>query len=127
MPTKYTLDLPHRLVRTHSWGVLSDQDVRDLYRDIRADPAFEPFFQQLCDLRQVTRITATVDTLRYLAQSRIFAAGARRAFVVDREVDFGMSRLFSAYSEVEGAVIEVFRNWEEAEEWLGLRVRSHQG
>jgi hypothetical protein len=103
--------------------VLSDGEVLDLYRDIRDDPAFEPSFQQLCDLRQVTRITATVETLRFLAQSRIFAAGVRRAFVVDREVDYGLSRLFQAYSEVEGAVIEVFRDWEEAEQWLGLRGR----
>jgi hypothetical protein len=115
------LDFAHRLVRTESWGVLTDDEVRDLYRDLRADPAFDRSFQQICDLRRVTRITTTVDTLRFLAQSHIFAPGVRRAFVVDREVDFGLSRLFAAYSEAEGAVIEVFRKWEDAEKWLGLR------
>ena len=121
MPTSYTLDTPRRLVLTHSHGVLSSDEVRELYGNIRNDPGFEPSFQQLCDLREVTAITATVDTLRDIAQSHIFAPGTRRAFVVARDVDYGMSRLFQAYA-VEGAVIEVFRDMEAAEAWLGLHV-----
>ena len=120
MPTTYQLDLALGLVRTDSWGTLSDEEVVELYQKIRDDPAFNPAFRQLCDLRKVTKITTTVETLRSLAQSRIFAPGARRAFVVDRQVDFGLSRLFQAYSEVEGATIEVFREMEEAKAWLGL-------
>jgi len=121
MPASYHLDPSRRLVLTHSSGVLSDQDVRDVYASIRNDPAFEPTFQQLCDLRDVTRITASVDTLRDLARSHIFATGTKRAFVVRREVDYGMARLFQAYV-AEGVVLEVFRDIEEAEIWLGLRT-----
>jgi hypothetical protein len=121
MPASYRLDPARRLVLTHSSGVLTDREVRDVYEAIRKDPAFEPTFQQLCDLRDVTEITATVETLRDLARSHIFAAGTRRAFVVARDVDYGMSRLFQAYA-LEGAVLEVFRDIEKAEMWLGLRA-----
>jgi|SRR6185503_1064161 len=123
MPATYRLDPERRLVLTHSWGVLTDREVRDLYESIRTDPVFEPTFRQLCDLRDVTQITASADTLRDLARSHIFADGTRRAFVVARDVDYGMSRLFQAYV-VPGAVLEVFRDMEKAELWLGLRVST---
>ena len=125
MPASYRLDPSRRLVFTHSSGVLTDQEVRDVYDQIRRDPAFDPTYQQLCDLRDVTGITATVDTLRDLARSHLFAPGTRRAFVVARDVDYGMSRLFQAYV-VEGVVLEVFRDMEKAEEWLGLRTGQPQ-
>lgn len=121
MPASYRIDPARRLVLTHSWGVLMDQDVRDVYASIRQDPGFEPTFQQLCDLRDVTGISASVDTLRDLARSHIFAAGTKRAFVVARDVDYGMARLFQAYV-AEGVVLEVFRDIEKAEAWLGLRT-----
>ena len=120
MPAKYWMDVPLRLVRTHEWGVLTDQDLRELYEQIRTDPAFEPSFRQLCDLREVTSITTSADTLRSLAQNQIFSPGARRAFVVGRAVDFGLARLFQTYSEVEGQTVEIFRDMIDAERWLGL-------
>jgi hypothetical protein len=124
VPAEYEMDLTLRLVRTHEWGVLTDEDLRGLYEQIRVDPAFEPSFRQLCDLREVTKITASVETLRSLAQTHIFVPGARRAFVVGRAVDFGLARLFQAYSEVEGQTVEVFRQIDEAEAWLGLKTES---
>jgi hypothetical protein len=120
VPAVHEIDIPRRLVLTIEWGELSDGDLRGLYDRIGEDPAFDPTFRQLCDLRNVTRITTSVETLRYLAQSPIFQPGAKRAFVVGREVDFGLARLFQAYSETEGQTVEVFRDMSEAEAWLGL-------
>jgi hypothetical protein len=121
LPAEHEIDVARGVVLTKQWGELSDGDLRGLYDRIRSDPAFDPTFRQLCDLRAVTRITTSVETLRALAQTRIFQPGARRAFVVGREVDFGLARLFQAYSEVEGGTVEVFRNMLDAETWLGLR------
>lgn len=120
MPAMYQIDVARRVVRTKEWGELSDEDLRSLYDRIRSDPAFDPAFRQLCDLRSVTRITTSVETLRFLAQSRIFLHDSKRAFVVGREVDFGLARLFQAYSEVEGGTVEVFRDLTEAETWIGI-------
>jgi len=123
VPAEYELDLTRRLVRTHEWGVLTEEDLRALYEKIRTDPAFEPTFCQLCDLREVTKITTTADALRSLAQTYTFSPGSRRAFVVGRAVDFGLARMFQAYSEVEGQTVEVFREMDDALEWLGLEPR----
>ena len=122
MPAVHEIDLARRLVLTFESGELSDEDLRGLYDRIRDDPAFDPSFRQLCDLRKVTRITTSIETLRFLAQSHVFLPGAKRAFVVGREVDFGLARLFQAYSEVEGQTVEVFRSMSEAEAWLGLGI-----
>jgi hypothetical protein len=120
VPAEYRIDLPLRLVRTHEFGVLTDDDLRELYEKIRTDPAFDPSFRQLCDLRNVTQITTSVETLRSLAQNHVFSPGSRRAFVVGRAVDFGLARLFQAYSDAEGQTVEVFRDINDAEAWLGL-------
>src|SRR6185436_493453 len=111
----HEIDVARRVVLTFESGELSDQDLRGLYDRIGADPAFDPTFRQLCDLRNITKITTSIETLRFLAQSRIFQPGVKRAFVVGREVDFGLARLFQAYSEVEGQMVEVFRSMSEAE------------
>jgi len=124
VPAVHDIDVARGLVLTREWGELSDEDLRGLYERIRSDPAFDPSFRQLCDLRAVTKITTSADTLRFLAQSSIFQAGVRRAFVVDREVDFGLARLFQTYSECEGGTVEVFRNMSEAETWLGLELQK---
>ncbi len=120
MPAEYELDLALGLVRTKEWGVLTDDDLHELYERIRSDPAFDPSFRQLCDLREVTQITTTAEALRSLAQSHVFSPGSRRAFVVGRAVDFGLARMYQAYSEVEGQTVEVFREMDEAKVWLGL-------
>jgi hypothetical protein len=126
VPAEHEIDVPRRLVRILEWGELSDQDLRELYDRIHADPAFDASYRQLCDLRSVTRITTSVETLRVLAQSRIFLPGAKHAFVVGREVDFGLARLFQAYSEAEGGTVEVFRNLSDAEAWLGLSLEGRR-
>jgi hypothetical protein len=120
VPAEYELDLALGLVRTKEWGVLTDDDLRELYERIRSDPAFDPSFRQLCDLREVTKITTTAEALRALAQSHVFSPASRRAFVVGRAVDFGLARMYQAYSEVEGQTVEVFREMDEAKVWLGL-------
>jgi hypothetical protein len=126
VPADHHIDLALGLVRTREWGEVSDEDLRSLYDRIRADPAFKPSYRQLCDLRDVTRITSSVETLRFLAQLELFAPGAKRAIVVGREVDFGLARLFQTYSEAEGGTVEVFRNMTEAERWLGLTTEGRQ-
>lgn len=124
MAAVHEIDVARGLVLTREWGELSDGDLRGLYECIRTDPAFDPSFRQLCDLRAVTKITTSVETLRFLAQTSIFQPGVRRAFVVGREVDFGLARLFQTYSEGEGGTVEVFRDISEAETWLGLGLQK---
>ena len=124
MPTSYQLDAVQRLVCSRSWGVLTDAEVVDLYRRLAAEPEFEPTFRQLCDLREVTRLATSTPALRDLAQSSVFAAGARRAVVVGSDLDYGIARMFQTFCELAGAEVSVFRDRPSAVAWLGLPGES---
>lgn len=120
MPADYSLDLPHRLVRSRAWGSLTDTESHLHYVKLAADPAFEPSFRQLCDLSEVTAIEASPDTLRTLARLAVFAPGTRRAFVANEDEHFGLARMLQMFCEIEGTEVGVFRNIRAAEDWLGL-------
>lgn len=119
MPAEYEINAERRLVITHASGILSDFDVLDYYRRLKADPRFDAAFNQLCDLRPVTRIATAPETLRELARNKIFSPTARRAFITQSGADFGLARMFQAFCEIEGTSIGVFKDSREAEAWLG--------
>ena len=66
------------------------------------------------------------DKLRKIAEimSRISEArrGGKTAFVYDNPLEFGIGRMFQAYSEMEDMPFQVqsFRNFHEARKWLGV-------
>jgi hypothetical protein len=124
MPTSYQVDPVQRLVHSRSWGTLTDAEVVDLYRRLATEPEFEPTFRQLCDLREVTRLATSTTTLRDLARSSVFAPGARRAFVVGSDVNYGIARMFQTYCELAGLEVNVFRDEPSATAWLGLPDKS---
>jgi hypothetical protein len=116
----YSIDRPRRLVRSRAWGVLSNDDLRQHYYRIMADPAFKPDFRQLADLRDVEQFTIDVPEIRAAANVQVFDAGTRRAFVAPDDVGFGLSRMFSAYADMIGQNVCIFRDLAAAEEWLGV-------
>ncbi len=122
MPSNYILDPPHQLVRSRAWGVLTELESHEHYRRLKADPAFDPSFRQLCDLRDVTDLQASTAHLQDLAAQRVFATGARRAFVAPTDLYFGLARMLQAFCDIEGSTIGVFRTMAEAEEWLELQI-----
>jgi hypothetical protein len=122
MPWNYEVDADRRLVRARAWGVLTHDEITGLRLRYTGDPAFQPDFSQLFDLREVTSITATLDELQEVASFSVFGRGARRAFVATNPVPYAFSRMYEAYREFNGGQeeIEVFRSIEDAEKWLGL-------
>lgn len=120
MPASYDLDPESRLVRSRVWGVIGNAETQAHYAKMKADGGFDPGFRQLCDLTDLDRLELTPDDLRALARLRVFAAGAKRAFVAPVDHHFGLARMLEVYSESEGSEVRVFRTRAEAEEWLGL-------
>ena len=120
MPASYTIDHADRVVRTDSWGILTDSEILDLYARLAADPEFDPAYKQLCDLHKVAQIAASSETLRELANASIFDKGTRRAIVVANDLDYGLARMFQTYCDLAGVAIEIFREREAAVAWLGV-------
>jgi hypothetical protein len=120
VPASYQIHPARALVLSLGWGILSDADIREHYRQLRDDPAFDPAFRQLADIRDVSRVEASIPTIRDEARTWTFAPEARRALVARSDAPYGLARLFAAYWALEGGAVEVFRDLDDAARWLGV-------
>lgn len=134
MPVSYQLEPARRLVRSRAWGVLTDSEIEAHYTRLAQDTGFDPSFRQLCDMTEVTRIDATAEMLRRLAQRAIFSPGTQRAFVAVQDAHYGLTRMFQVFCELEGTRVEIFRDTADADAWLDpvpaaarSRARQHSG
>ena len=120
MPEGYQIDVARRLVMSRAWGVFSTAEFLAHFEAVVTDPAFDPTFAQLVDLRDVTSFNLDTGTLRAKAGASFFHPGVRRAIVAPSDLGFGLARMFGTYAESASQTIAVFRAIDEAEHWLGL-------
>ncbi|HMJ17038.1 MAG TPA: hypothetical protein VK478_01505 [Gemmatimonadaceae bacterium] len=120
MPAEYQIDVERKLVTCRAWGALTDDDVREHYQALRADPLFDPTYRQLVDMTGITEDRVDTATKRRESQNQIFVPGVRRAWVASQDYTFGMARMYAVAAENQGQNIGVFRARSDAEEWLGL-------
>ena len=120
MPAAYEIDPRRRLVTRRLWGALTDTEVYDHNRQLRADPTFDPTFVQLTDLTGVTEIAVTTGMINDTSLDQFFEPGTRRAIVATDDGVFGMARMFALRAESVGQTIQVFREEDKARDWLGI-------
>jgi hypothetical protein len=120
MPYAYVIDPEHHLVETRRWGTVSTAEIAGLYDDLRLDPAFSPRLDQLADLTGMEEVSVDVGTIREMARLLIFEKGRKRAFVVAKDVHYGLVRMFAAHAQLEGQQVGVFRDLVNARKWLGI-------
>ena len=120
MPCDCELDLERRWVRARAWGAVTYDEVMATRRKFTSDPEFTPYFCQLYDGRDVTRLALTASQVGELARATLFGPGSRRAFVAPTRETYGVVRLFKIYREINAGreKIDLFRSIEEAEAWL---------
>jgi hypothetical protein len=114
------IDVERRLVISRAWGAITDDDVREHARALRADPLFDPTFRQLVDMCGITEDLVNTATKQQASHDLLFAPGVRRAWVASKDYSFGMARMYAVAAERQGQTIGVFRDRSAAEEWLGL-------
>lgn len=119
MAQEFQLDEIQRMVWVRCWGALTDQDILTHQTALRADPRFRPEFYQLVDTRAVTEVEVSARVMWQLGQSQLFAPNSRRAYVVSRDVLFGLVRMYGLYQGLRGrAEVRAFRTRAEAVAWL---------
>jgi hypothetical protein len=118
MGMSYTIDRARRLVITRGRGVISNRELDDLISHIRVDPAFDPNFRSLADLREVTEVTVDSMGTAAAAAMPLFNPGTRRALVAPSDVVYEAARMFASYAERAGQDVRVFRELSQAEAWL---------
>jgi hypothetical protein len=120
VPVTYAIDPNQKLVITRCWGAVTEDEVHDHNRRLRTDPAFNPGYRQLADMTGLTEILVSTKMINETSIDQFFNPGTPRAFVASTDAVFGLARKFALQAEAVGQTIQVFRDLESAENWLGL-------
>ena len=121
MPISYSIDPDKRIVRSRIWGAVTNKEVDQHNQQLRNDPLFDPSYDQLADMSDVTKNLVTFDNVQETARDQYFTPGTRRALVCSDDTTFGLCRMYATYAEGLGQVVSVFRDRVEAEVWLGQK------
>jgi hypothetical protein len=101
--------------------VFTAQDLLEHYTALAADPAFDPGFSQLVDLRDVERVEIERPYIRRHALERLFG-GMQRALVVSSDGHYELARIYGAFAQYASQNVRVFRDMHDAEQWLGIEA-----
>lgn len=120
MPYSHAIDPVQGVLVSRLWGVLTGDEIDEHRRRIRADPAFDPTLRYIVDMRALTVMAYASSRVRHAAAAPIFRGAQRRAIVAATDEQYGVARMFATFAALEGEIVEVFRDWSPAAEWLGL-------
>lgn len=122
----YRIDRDRRLVVVTYAGPISLNDIRGIQALSRQDPTFDPGFAVLYDGLRADFNGLSADDLKKIANNTPMQPGARRAFVVNSAVNYGISRMFAALSEAAGSGFPyaLFDNLPDAIRWLSEAERD---
>ena len=73
----------------------------------------------MIDLRLVTDLQISPRSAQSLSAKPIFGPVSKRAFVVNSDLLFGMSRIFRGWHD-SALHMEIFRSMDDAIKWLGV-------
>jgi hypothetical protein len=128
MPLEYTIVPAKRLVISRDTLPLTRKEIIKFFRDLAADPRFEPTFNQLGHIHAGALTAMHYNDLSTVRDFDPFAPSSLRAMVVHTKGDFGMVRM---YETLRGGGIRAFESEEEARQFLGLSFdddpSSHTG
>jgi hypothetical protein len=81
MPLSFVVYSKHRLVISTGSDLVTWEEISERQNQTKTDREFNPEFNQLVDLRAVTRFDLTSDQARTLARRMIFSATSKRSLV----------------------------------------------
>lgn len=121
MAVTYNIDTDNGVVLVKGDGTVTDQDMIDCAERLRADPDLRPDMPSLCDMRGIeskttrTGMERVVGILRRTADRR---EKARSAMLVDKQVTFGLGRMFATLADGVDPEFKVFDDEDAAHVWL---------
>lgn len=126
MPIRYEIDRAKGLIRTTCWGEVRLQEVLAHFDELEDDPtrpSHLDVFLDLCGMTSPPRtpeLQTAVDRIR-----RVSGLGfGLCAIVADRDVLFGIARMFEVFAEDHFEKVAVFRDAAEAEDWLRSKAKN---
>jgi NAD(P)-dependent dehydrogenase (short-subunit alcohol dehydrogenase family) len=122
MTIHYRIDASINRITTRAFGEVTIDEALQHFGELKADSSYEPGLDVLLDLIDCTtlldadqirtaaaRVTADLSTFRF----------GRLAMVVASEALFGTLRMFHSFSESAFLETQIFRDRDEALQWLG--------
>lgn len=122
MPISYRIDPQRNLIFTTATGILTDDDILELKRQLTADPEFKPGMRELSDVRAVTDLRVTTQGVRRMVNQDAKQSSTldeyRLAIVAGSGEVFGMARMYQMLTENNLPHVAVFRDYDTAARWI---------
>ena len=126
MPVRYKIIKEHNLVLTTGAGTISFDELMAHIAQLSSDPDYKKPMKNLIDYRNVKSIRMSSSESEVYANkkadlSNIFF-GEKCAIVAPTDSTYGMARIHDSLMDYfePGIETSVFREWQEAREWLNL-------
>jgi hypothetical protein len=123
MPITFRIDKEAGMVYTTIEGRINTDELLESLERLMNHPDFGPGLNGLADLRSMEIDTFSADVMRIadlMIKFRNKIGPSKTAVVISKDVTFGMTRMFQAFSEQSSIETAIFRDREEALRWLGL-------
>jgi hypothetical protein len=125
MTVQYQIDRSIRRITTRAFAELTIEEVLEHFDELSADSTYEPDLDVLLDLVDCETLP-TIDQIRSAA-GRVTAdlsslRFGRLAVVVVSDALFGMLRMFHTLSEAAFSDAQIFKDRDQALQWLGEPV-----
>lgn len=123
MPIHRSIDNKSNLVTLVCSGTLIKGSIKAAFLEMLDDPEFRPGANVLWDFRGIqAEPPREQDILMFAAMVRENQArrgsGYKVAMIVDKDLYYGLIRMYQAYSDELPSDVKIFRSMEEASEWL---------
>jgi hypothetical protein len=123
MATEINVDLPRNVAYIRITGSATSQAILDAFDQAVSHPDYREGMGRLWDFTRVDLSGLESATIQSMAKySTRFPPGIRDvkvAFVVTENMEYGLTRMFQAYSEAfADTSVRVFRTMELAESWM---------
>lgn len=119
MPATLTIHPERRLVYTAFYGDLSEEEFLAHAERIRQHPNFDSGYNEVVDLRGVTELHASTETILNLARREsLFSKESKHVVIASPGMIFRLAKLFQGIAEETRPNLKVVRTPEEAFDYL---------
>jgi hypothetical protein len=119
MPITLTIDTDKRVVYSALHGVITEAEFLAQPQRILAHPAFDPSFSEIIDLRGITDVQVSPETIRNLAMTQsIFSRESKHALISPSGLILDFARMFQANAEQTRPDMVIVKTPAEAYEYL---------
>ncbi len=130
MPIKYKIFPDKKFVYALGIGEITYDDLFHHIDKLATDPDYTPPMKKLVDYRNSTLSRLSTEESIRISDRKAQLIKAFKdekcAFVIKSNLDFGMTRFHGLHIEESGITTNVFRNMEDALEWLEVDLDENE-